>query len=224
MKSLLSRGETTEEFACNWLKTNENVWKMWIPVRTKCSAGQGLVDSLGQYLTSILGAVDCKWCQPGSRSVPLDGTSTMVCIPCDMGAFSQDPGQAECASCPAGTFSNKHGQRECQGCAVGTYQPLTGKTACEECPTPMTTMLLKASSTSQCVCPQDMYKPLGIDANFTPTSTSTARCLVCPEGLMCDAGSDAANIPKRPSEASLQGDARLLVHERLAKTYIYIYM
>ena len=38
------------ETACNWLKANPAVWMAWLPNETACTAGKGLVNSLGELV------------------------------------------------------------------------------------------------------------------------------------------------------------------------------
>ena len=213
LKDFLAKGDTTVMFACDWLKANERVWKKWIPDRTKCAPGHGIVDFAGRYLDSTISAVDCKWCQPGNRSVPLENTSTMVCLPCGVGSFSQDPGQEECTPCQPGSFTDRPGQRQCEGCRLGMYQPLTGQTSCVQCTPPLTTMMLKASSSADCLCPQNMFRPLDRNASAAP-------CLECPEGMHCEQGSDAMNFPWSSQEASsLEQHDLLVIYPRPKKGY-----
>ena len=38
--------------ACNWLRANPAVWMAWLPNETACTAGKGLVNSLGELVAA----------------------------------------------------------------------------------------------------------------------------------------------------------------------------
>ena len=75
----------TWQTACEWVKSNKETWEAWVPDRTTCAVGKGLVDLQDNFVTSKSEAVDCKMCIPGRVSVKFE--NTRVCSPCAPGSF-----------------------------------------------------------------------------------------------------------------------------------------
>ena len=128
-------GATPWAAACNWVRSKRSLWTEWIPVDTQCLAGEGLQNSMDEYVTNRSEAVGCATCRPGrfSKSI-LDGTgATFVCEPCPAGTFESAFGKTACVDCDAGTFANSSGRAYCDLCDQGRYANATGMTYCHAC-------------------------------------------------------------------------------------------
>eukprot|EP00439_Symbiodinium_sp_Y106_P025847 s6778_g3.t1 len=66
--------------ACNWLRAKSSVWMSWLPNKTSCAAGWGLVNSSGHWVLDRSLAVGCQACPAETRSV--EQGSTRVCLRC----------------------------------------------------------------------------------------------------------------------------------------------
>lgn len=121
--------------ACQWVKTKSDIWGKWMPVKTDCSAGYGLVDVQGLPVASLAEAVDCQVCAAGrfSEVFTQDGRQTYRCQECEVGFHQSGFGQSQCIQCEAGTFAAAVGQATCSPCERGTYVSSTGATGCSSC-------------------------------------------------------------------------------------------
>lgn len=205
----LNSGDSDSAVACRWLLANRAVWQPWVPDETSCDMGWGLVNQLQAYVTNRAAARSCAWCLPGSFSDGLQDSkgTTRICTLCPTGSAQGLPGSSSCDSCSLGTFTANTGQTICQLCPKGTYQALKSQSNCTACPSEMTTLGDASISPSDCVCPSGSLRPcfnlsgqLRAECRcpssmyFAPR-TSSARCLPCPAGMVCPAGSDEANMP-----------------------------
>jgi len=179
-----------EEVACEWITRNDHIWNPWIPVKTDCIPGKGLVSEDGAFVPLRANASACAWCPPGMRSARHAdhlGT-TYICLKCEAGTNQPNPGQLECSACAPGTFADAAQSRECRQCAEGEYQNSTASSGCEVCAPPMTTRVLGSTNVLDCICP---------DGSFAPRRPArSAPCEPCPEGMTCKLGSAEVNIPR----------------------------
>eukprot|EP00971_Amphidinium_carterae_P109168 2161705-Amphidinium_carterae.1 len=137
-------------------------------------------------------ATGCTPCAAGEY------TNGTTCLPCGAGTASAEEGQQECASCAlgrfskllgsvlceacsSGRFSDVEGSSECRPCGQGGFQNDTGSSACRECPGAFVSPLLGSHSAELCVCPAGSYHPSGAEAG---------ACRVCPEGILCEIGTN----------------------------------
>lgn len=185
-----------EQVACEWLGRNEHIWRDWIPVKTECISGNGLIHEDGSFVTTRANASSCDWCPPGRYSTQHtdDLGTTYICLRCTPGSSQPNPGQLACDECQPGTFAEGVASRECMRCERGHYQNGTASTTCQECMQPMTTMVLGAVDASECVCPEDMFQPAG--------KGHASPCTACLEGLECRIGSAEENIPRARGASS----------------------
>jgi len=95
---------TDEDVICQWLKANRPIWEPWIPKRTSCVAGQGLVDSQGQFLPNETNAFQCEFCPEGKYSDNSVKATIFVCSSCDAGKYQSQKGKSACDECPSGTY------------------------------------------------------------------------------------------------------------------------
>ena len=172
--------------ACEWVKSNKETWEVWVPDRTTCAVGKGLVDLQDNFVTSKSEAVDCKMCSPGRVSVKFE--NTRVCSPCAPGSFQNAFGASECKLCEIGTMAANSGSRECDKCSLGLYANDTGMSFCYQCGADMgdeaglwTTNefvagkiieLQGATAKSKCFCKEGWFLWQG-------------RCQQCGDGLDC---------------------------------------
>ena len=176
----------TWQTACEWVKANKETWDAWVPDKTTCAVGKGLVDLQDNFVTSKSEAVDCKMCSPGSISVKFE--NTRVCSPCASGSFQNSFGASECKLCETGTMAANSGARECDKCSLGLYANDTGMSFCYQCGADIgdeaalwTTNefvagkiieLQGATSISKCFCKEGWFLWQG-------------RCQQCGDGLDC---------------------------------------
>ncbi|CAK8995297.1 unnamed protein product [Durusdinium trenchii] len=174
---------STYNVSCKWMKENRDRWTKWKPVETSCYEGFGLIDASGSFVTTRAEAVGCGLCQAGSASEELidDQGRTFQCKPCAPGYSQANTYSTQCEPCPKGTSASSFGSTQCTPCSEGFYQPETAQTSCISCGASRTTLLLGASSLTDCVC----------DAgNIEDQST----CVACHEDSMhCPKGS---TVPK----------------------------
>ena len=176
----------TWQTACEWVRSNKETWEAWVPDRTTCAVGKGLVDLQDNFVTSKSEAVDCKMCSPGRVSVKFE--NTRVCSPCAPGSFQNAFGASECKLCEIGTMAANSGSRECDKCSLGLYANDTGMSFCYQCGADMgdeaglwTTNefvagkiieLQGATAKSKCFCKEGWFLWQG-------------RCQQCGDGLDC---------------------------------------
>ncbi|CAK0833579.1 unnamed protein product, partial [Prorocentrum cordatum] len=167
LRWLALEGSTSPEsyynISCRWLRENEAVWAGWIPSKTDCIEGQGLVDLEGNFLPSPLGASGCEFCPPGSMSQRWNGTAERVCEPCSPGTFQDQPGKGICKWCESGKYSPVHGTVGCADCSVGTFAAGAGNVGCSPCPlgAAETTDIRGAGSRWDCLCESEHYRDAG---------------------------------------------------------------
>ena len=80
--------------ACTWLRANRIIWQEWVPDKTVCSVGRGLVDLQGEFVTARADAVDCAICPSGYASTEI--SETRVCSKCEPGTYQRTFGTSEC--------------------------------------------------------------------------------------------------------------------------------
>merc|ERR1740138_1168050 len=87
-------GATTHAAACSWLKKHQSTWQTWLPDKTNCYEGQGLVDFNGNFVNMSESGTACEWCVPGFSSQLVEGTDNKrLCKECSPGTFQKLPGQ-----------------------------------------------------------------------------------------------------------------------------------
>lgn len=190
--------ESYYNISCQWLRENEAVWASWIPSKTDCVEGQGLIDLEGNFLPSPLGASGCDFCSPGSSSQLWNGTAQRVCGLCSPGAFQNQPGESECKPCESGKYTPYHGTVSCESCPAGTFAEgygtfadSSGSSECTACPAEHeTTDGRGASSRWECICEEGFYRQSG----HSEAAGTLAQCAPCPDGMVCDAGNSAPTL------------------------------
>ena len=159
-------------------------WLAWKPVETACYEGFGMVDASGSFVSDRANAVGCGLCQAGTASEELtdDVGRTFICKQCPPGYSQANTYSTRCEPCPKGTSASVPGSTECTPCGVGKYQPDTAQTSCLACDEFRTTLLLGASSLTNCVCESGKIEQL-------------STCVSCPEESMhCPTGSTLAQL------------------------------
>jgi len=136
----------------------------------------------GRY---AVGGIECRRCAAGNFS-SLDGSSS--CTACLPGTASALEGQTTCNACDRGTFAASHGLTSCQRCPVGRFSDELQSVNCSYCPDGETTELGAATSESECVCPEGLFRD------------SIGDCHLCPEGMVCLRGSDVKNFNLLPGD------------------------
>ncbi|CAK9115801.1 unnamed protein product [Durusdinium trenchii] len=128
-------GHSSLDAACRWVKSNQAKWASWIPVKTACSPGYGLIDRSLHYVPSRTEAVDCGLCVPGRFSELLVDHvgKTRRCTACTTGHYQKLSGETSCTECEMGRFLDTSGQSECALCPLGSYANSTAMTFCERC-------------------------------------------------------------------------------------------
>ena len=71
--------------SCSWATANRQLWETWIPKKTTCSSGKGLVDLQQNFVVSKSDAVECGTCTPGRASVK--SGDTRICSKCVGGSY-----------------------------------------------------------------------------------------------------------------------------------------
>lgn len=197
-----------EHVACNWVQNNGPRWRAWIPIATECtrSLGFGLVTDDGTFVQDRSLATGCSLCTPGRfASTYSDNVGqSAVCIECPNGTAQDRGGQTECVECAAGTYRVPSGIR-CSPCKKGTYQPQGAQDSCLSCSSPMTTVTVGSDTQDMCICPAKTYRPCyDVDNNGSLRSecrcgtgfyTQGGRCVGCPDGMVCEEGSDEQFFP-----------------------------
>ena len=191
MRERLATGEQPQEIACRWLKNHEARWREWIPDPTLCIRGFGLYDEKAEsFSTSRASASTCKACLPGtySKLFKEDWGSTYVCEECSAGSQQPAAGEVSCNPCPAGTFKEVASTEDCASCPAGYYQNDTGAETCKKCPNGTTTILLRATLFSDCVC---------LAGTIDVGPGAEVQCVPCGEGLSCPDGSTVEGLKGR---------------------------
>lgn len=127
----------------------------------------------GTYSNSI-GAVTCSLCDKGFAQVE---SAQSDCQACKVGYVAKDRGMPTCLPCNAGYYVGMPQQQTCEPCAVGTYANTEGMSQCARCKdilSGMTTLLMGASESSQCMCGEDFFE-----------DKDGGACVPCPEGVTC---------------------------------------
>ena len=78
------------DIACQWLQSNPERWRSWIPDPTVCSRGYGLFNEGRETFTATReSATTCRACPPGMYSVPFsdDSGATFLCFEMQQGGF-----------------------------------------------------------------------------------------------------------------------------------------
>jgi len=164
--------EDAWDIACQWLQDNEVTWSGWIPDATKCEKG------------FYYDGLQCTGCAPG-RYAPNRGMT--ACVDCLAGEFQAQVGKTSCEPCLAGTASTG-AAAVCTLCVPGRWQNETGQSECRACDAggQLSTRWPGSTSESECVCPQDTFRPL--------EAVAGVLCESCPEGMACALGSDLKNV------------------------------
>jgi len=132
----LATGADDYTAACKWIQNHPDRWEPWVPDKTKCSPGQGLLNEIsGKYVTTRAEATTCEWCPAGQHSKEIEDEKgiTQICTPCTKGTYQGFPAMSECFACDAGRFSAETGQRVCEPCPKGYSQSETGAVECNIC-------------------------------------------------------------------------------------------
>ena len=182
MMRFVAAGGSTWESACEWLKANPTFWAEWVPDKTVCAQGKGMVDLQGQFVFLREEAVDCGICPQGRASKKMD--VSRACSLCPEGHFQSTFGTTECQACEAGTVSSTQGASQCEQCGLGKYVSQPGRSTCELCGGGEETwttsqeiegevlQILGATSESSCTCKDGSFLWQG-------------RCESCSEGSEC---------------------------------------
>ena len=117
--------------ACTWLKSHGDQWAGWIPAKTDCTAGKGLVDESGMFVSAGANAADCATCPPGRAS--LKWNNTFLCASCPVGSFQNSWGATECSLCDTGAIAAERGATQCSLCTLGQFANGTGMSFCFNC-------------------------------------------------------------------------------------------
>ncbi|CAJ1447546.1 unnamed protein product [Effrenium voratum] len=177
-KSTGAAGSYIAKMASKSLKENREKWQSWVPIKTACFEGFGLIDAQGGFVDNRTLATECGLCPAGRASeelVDLTGR-TFRCAQCPPGYYQSNTYSTSCEPCSKGTYSNSYGNVQCQYCDQGFYQEQQAQTSCTKCPASRTTQLLGATSLTSCVCTESHIDDGGV-------------CAVCGEGLSCPLGS-----------------------------------
>eukprot|EP00439_Symbiodinium_sp_Y106_P032155 s4992_g3.t2 len=185
--------------ACNWLKANSAVWMAWLPNETACTAGKGLVNSLGELVVDRSLAVSCQVCPVGTSS--MEQGSTQVCLPCAEGTFQNLPGESTCIPCELGRFADATGAGECSVCDLGGYANDTGMTACFKCGANTTQM--DQWTTSKAVMNQEKITWIPVQGAVSESYCGCVEgtyyhdglCRPCDEGSICSGSSRIELLP-----------------------------
>ena len=78
----LSGSHSRYEAACEWIRLHSNRWEAWVPAKTECNVGEGLVASNGDFVSSKVSADECGTCPPGRASEKL--ANTFRCSSCQV--------------------------------------------------------------------------------------------------------------------------------------------
>mmetsp|Transcript_57727 Transcript_57727/g.137381 ORF Transcript_57727/g.137381 Transcript_57727/m.137381 type:complete len:1425 (+) Transcript_57727:75-4349(+) len=151
---------------------------------------------------------ECQLCPPGQYS---GQRGSSVCEECPEGTFASVAGFTLCTDCEEGKFANSTGKERCDRCPSGTYQADVRGTNCTACPEGETTLFNAASSHNECICPAGTYRDGG------------GVCKTCPEGMLCESGSDVRNFPGSPTRPDLSlcmGEASCSAHPRTLEGYM----
>eukprot|EP00435_Cladocopium_sp_Y103_P056223 s396_g18.t3 len=184
MRERQATEEQPREIACRWLKNHGARWLEWIPDPTLCIRGFGLYDATTEsFSPSRASASTCKACLPGTYSKLFkdDWGITHVCEECSAGSQQPAAGEVSCNPCPAGTFKEVASTEDCAPCPAGYYQNEVGAQTCKKCPNGTTTILLRATLFSDCVCIAGSIDVSG--------PGNEVQCVTCGEGLSCADGS-----------------------------------
>ena len=188
----VANGNSIQEAACHWITSNKEKWEKWIPVKTACRPGDGLVDRRFNFVSTRQAAVDCGLCLPGHFSeILVDHLGqTRRCSQCSAGRSQRLSGATSCVDCAAGRFTAEPGQSECAVCPLGSYSTSRGSEGCERCgrgPKWTTNRLVKvdqeqrwievegAASAMDCSCVAGWY-------------LEHSTCKVCGVGTKCLGG------------------------------------
>ena len=130
-----AQGTLVQDVACEWLQSNAHVWEQWIPRRTSCPYGRGMVNIRSDFVSSREEAVGCSLCPPGTFSkVRADGIGrSHECTVCNPGSYQDSSGQGACLPCGLGRMSDQTGAAQCALCGLGSYANATGMTHCIQC-------------------------------------------------------------------------------------------
>jgi hypothetical protein len=131
----IATGKSIADAACDWITSNEAKWQKWIPGKTACGPGYGLINRSLQYVSSRSTAVDCGLCIPGGFSeLVVDSVGrTHRCTACEAGHYQHLSGETFCAACEVGRFQAESGQSFCALCPLGRFANSSGMTSCERC-------------------------------------------------------------------------------------------
>lgn len=181
----------------------------------KCGPGSwSFIDT--EYVDKFsYAAKECNLCTSGKYSTTIGATSQGVCVDCDKGLFSKEPGSTACQRCEAGTFSSG-GRQECTLCARGTtagmaqsactlcasgrFAKYEGSTECEPCAAGTTS----SGQAAYCeTCPQGRYSSAGSLCSDCesgrygnlPGATSSGSCVACAAGTYADVAGARACTP-----------------------------
>ena len=133
--AMMANGQNVSDAACHWVLSNKAKWEKWVPVKTACAPGYGLIDRSLQYVSARATAVDCGLCVPGHFSeLVVDNLGrTRRCTACEAGHFQQQSGETLCSKCQIGSFLANRGQSECVLCPLGGFANSSAMSFCHRC-------------------------------------------------------------------------------------------
>jgi hypothetical protein len=138
----------------------------------------------GQFAT-IQG---CEYC-PLGRFRDLASVTT-PCSPCQPGSMCE---RGIAKLCAKGTYNQQAGSSACETCSMSSYANDVGMTECLRCLANQETQL-GAIHPDNCTCLDGFFK------NRKTSDPATGICSPCPDGMVCEEGSDMRNWPDGPGE------------------------
>ncbi|CAK9097054.1 unnamed protein product [Durusdinium trenchii] len=205
--------------ACTWLRANRIIWQEWVPDKTVCSVGRGLVDLQGEFVTARADAVDCAICPSGYASTEI--SETRVCSKCEPGTYQRTFGTSECNPCDLGHIAPSEGSAECEQCGLGEYANATGMSLCHRCgmgsgEEHLWTTSREINSGGEVV----VIQLLGaVSQSFCTCGAGTflwdGRCQVCMEGSSCPGSNRLELLPGYFSSPEAPGEIYNCFDERV---------
>ncbi|CAK8985487.1 40S ribosomal protein S6 [Durusdinium trenchii] len=215
----VQNGDDYYAAACTWLKANQHVWDEWVPDKTKCSIGRGMVNSQGDFVTSRADAVDCTICPAGRASTK--SSDSRLCTKCTPGFYQGTFGMSECNLCELGTMAVEEGAIQCDQCRLGEYANRTGMSFCYRCGAGSgqenlwtTSQEIDAEGESVVIKLQG-----AVSESYCHCDSGTflweGRCEVCMEGASCVGADRLELLPGYFSREELPGDVYNCFDERI---------
>ncbi|CAJ1422704.1 unnamed protein product [Effrenium voratum] len=159
-----------QKVACDWLRSNAQIWSTWLPDPRTCPLGQA-------YDTSTS---SCELCPAGTYASRGKTSGMSTCVTCPPGTACPISGDLSPKFCEPGTFAERPGSLQCERCPMSTFADLAGATACRNCSDVYlnsATTFLMATSPTDCTCSEGTYY-----------RRSENACVPCPTGVHCQGG------------------------------------